>query len=170
MQDFTNNNQSQPDNANNYYQDPLETDAPANPDSTNKQDEQSPSLELERNEPPMLNQNPDADDEPVIRRDQAPLRPKTHTTHSTERELNPELVDYLSSTEKLLKQSRKERNNLILRIDEEEDKITECLKSEKNDFGHRSEDIYSQLSEAKEELRRKNDLINALIKMVRSLE
>ena len=169
MQDFTNNNQPQLDSANNYYQDPLMANNPVEPGPAEGQNEESPAPEPEKKEPPMLNQDPDAEDEP-IRRDQAPLKPTIHESPSGERELSPELRDYLSSTKKLLEKTRKERNNLIVRIDEEEDAITEHLRSGDDGLSWHGEDVFGRLGELKEELRHKKDLIYALIKMVRSLE
>lgn len=148
MQDFSNYNQQQPSNADSYYHDPLE-------------EAKEPAKEAEpaKEEPPMLNQAPEEEVEPVHHDEEKQIDNK---------ESNPELEEYLETTKRLLEKTRKERNNLIVRIDEEEDRLTSIQKQkEENSFGMVHDNAIYAMQTA---LRRKEDLIRALIEVVRSLK
>ena len=107
----------------------------------------------------MLNQAPEEEVEPVHHDEEKQIDNK---------ENNPELEEYLETTKRLLEKTRKERNNLIVRIDEEEDRLTSIQKQkEENSFGMVHDNAIYAMQTA---LRRKEDLIRALIEVVRSLK
>jgi len=164
MQDFTNFNQPQPTSSDGYYHDPLEA-APAEPAKEEPVKEEPAKEEPAKEEPPILNQDPEAEAEPIHHEEVAEPEAK-----SDENKLSQELVDYLATTKGLLEQTRKERNNLIVRIDEEEDKITESHKKQNDNPDHFEPIDYTGLNDMRNELYRKNDLIHALIGVIRSLE
>ncbi len=156
MQDFTKFNQPQPISSDGYYHDPLEA-TPA-PEAEPAKEEPA------REESSVLNQGPETVIEPVQHEDAA--EPETK---ADDNRLSPELAEYLLVTKKMLETTRKERNNLIVRIDDEEDKITETIKNYEN--SDHSEPInYGSLDGLRNELYRKNDLIHALLSVIRSLE
>ncbi len=159
MQDFTNFNQPQPTSNDSYYHDPIGV---ASADSTK---DEPVKEEPVKEEPPMLNQNPEAETEPIRHEDSADLE-----AESSKDGLSPELAEYLATTRGLLEQTRKERNNLITRIDEEEDKITESQKEQNNNPDHFVSIDYTSLNKMRNDFFRKNDLISALISVIRSLE
>lgn len=170
MQDFTNTNQ-QPTSADNFYRDPLEA-APA-PQEAPKEAEKAP--EPVKEEPPILNQDPEAAAEVTHHEEVAeePVAPEPAAEpEAPVEELSPELVEYLDTTKKLLEKTRKERNNLIVRMDEEEDSITQQKKE--NEREKASGNIrfvkYDALNDMRDALYKKNDLINALISVIRTLD
>ena len=169
MQDFTNFNQPQPTSSDGYYHDPLEATpaepAKEEPPKEEPAQEEPVKEEPPKEEPPMLNQDPEAKAEPIHHEEAAAPEAKP-----SENKLSPELVEYLATTKGLLEQTRKERNNLIVRIDEEEDKITEGHKQQNDNPDHFEPIDYTNLNEMRNELYRKNDLIHALIGVIRSLE
>ena len=156
MQDFTNFNQPQPISSDGYYHDPLEA-APA-PEAEPAREEPA------REESPVLNQGPEPVIEPVQHEDAT--EPETK---ADDNKLTPELAEYLLVTKKMLETTRKERNNLIVRIDDEEDKITETIKNYENP-DHSEPINYGSLDGLRNELYCKNDLIHALLSVIRSLE
>ena len=161
MQDFTNFNQPQPTSSDGYYHDPLEAAPAAEPEPAK---EEPAKEEPVKEEPPMLNQDPEAEAEAIHHEEPEP------EAKPGENKLSPELIEYLGTTKNLLEQTRKERNNLIVRIDEEEDKITESHKKQNDNPDHFEPIDYSKLNDMRNELYRKNDLIHALIGVIRSLE
>ena len=161
MQDFTNFNQPQPISSDGYYHDPLEA-APA-PEAEPAKEEPARE-EPAREESPVLNQGPETVIEPVQHEDAAESE-----TKADDNKLSPELAEYLLVTKKMLETTRKERNNLIVRIDDEEDKITETIKNYENP-DHSEPINYGSLDGLRNELYRKNDLIHALLSVIRSLE
>ena len=172
MQDFTNFNQPQPTSADGYYRDPLEA-APAVAEEKPAEAEKAPATEPVKEEPPMLSQEPETVAEPAPQEEApAPVaEPEPAAEVATEPvELAPEFEEYLETSKKLLERTRKERNNLIVRIDEEEDNIT--TQKKKIDADPENHDFvkYDELNKMHNELYRKNDLIHALIGVIRSLE
>ncbi len=159
MQDFTNFNQPQPTSNDGYYHDSI---GAASADSTK---DEPVKEEPVKEEPPMLNQNPEAGAEPIRHEGSTDLE-----AESSNDGLSPELAEYLATTRNLLEQTRKERNNLITRIDEEEDKITESQKGQNNNPDHFVSIDYTSLNKMRNDFFRKNDLISALISVIRSLE
>lgn len=93
-------------------------------------------------------------------------------TESAETEPAPEkpkrserLEEYLQTTRELLEFTRKERNSLIIRIDDEEDKITH----DRHDYTTGLEK-YNAINQMRDELNSKNNLIRALIELIRSVD
>ena len=163
MQDFTNFNQPQPVSADGYSHDPLESIATEQ--ELNKEEEKKEPAKIEvikeeepKEEPVVLNQEPEPEAEPEVAEETEPGN------------LSPELQEYLNTTKKLLEQTRQERNNLIVRIDGEEDKITAIRKKQNDDPEHFEAIDYGPLNGMRNDLYRKNDLIHALIGVIRSLE
>ena len=148
MQDFTNFNQPQPSSADGYYKDPIEV-APV----TDEKKAEAPA-EPAKEEPPVLS---------------AEETPAEESAESTT-ELSPELAEYLETTKKLLEQTRKERNDTIVSIDEEEDKITNARKEQNDNPEHYEMIDYTTLNNLRDSLYRKNDLISSLIGVIRSIE
>lgn len=75
------------------------------------------------------------------------------------------LEEYLQTTRELLEFTRKERNSLIIRIDDEEDKITH----DRHDYTTGLEK-YNAINQMRDELNSKNNLIRALIELIRSVD
>ncbi|MBP5656625.1 hypothetical protein J6X15_03510 [Candidatus Saccharibacteria bacterium] len=169
MQDFTNFNQPQPASADGYYRDPLET-APATEEKP-AEAEKAPAPEPAKEEAPVLNQDPEAVAEATQPEEApAPVAEPEPAPAPAPAELTPEFEEYLETTKKLLERTRKERNNLIVRIDEEEDNITTQKKKIDADPDNVGFVKYDNLNKMHNELYRKNDLINALIGVIRTLE
>lgn len=153
MQNY-NNNQSQPNNSNNYYHDPLDESADIDAQHTENDGQMLAAPEPQRDEPPMLNQDVNQ---------QAPQGEAGQMEAPAD---NAELEAYLEATKKLLAFTRKERNNLIVKIDEEEDRIT-AIRNKRRAGATDTEMIdYSALSDMRKRLDQKNNLINALVSIL----
>lgn len=173
MQDFTNFNQPQPSSADGYYRDPLEATPAVEEKPAEAEKAPAPASEPVKEEPPMLNRDPEVVAEATHQEEaseptEAPVAEPKVAPATTE--LAPEFAEYLNTTKQLLERARKERNNLIVRIDEEEDNITTQKKKIDSDPDHMGYVKYDELNKMHSELYRKNDLINALIGVIRTLE
>ena len=147
MQDFTNYNQPQSNDTNGYYQDSIDT-TPA-----------APAVE----EKPIEAEKAPAPNQEFSQNNEASTTSGPATTPS---ELAPELANYLNTTKQLLESSRKERNDLIIRMDKEEDSIT--IKRRGPEFD--PDLAYDELDKIRDSLYRKNRLIDALIGIIRTLD
>lgn len=109
--------------------------------------------------------------------DEAPVDVEAHSEESAEvaqekvapthekPKRSARLEEYLQTTNELLEFTRKERNSLIIRIDEEEDKITH----DRHDYTTGLEK-YNAINQMRDELNSKNNLIRALIELIRSVD
>ncbi len=148
MQDFTNFNQPQPSSADGYYKDPIEV---------------APVADEKKAETPA---EPAKEEAPVLSAEETPAEEGAEN----KTELSPELAEYLETTKKLLEQTRKERNDTIVSIDQEEDKITNARKEQNDNPEHYEMIDYTTLNSLRDSLYRKNDLISSLIGVIRSIE
>lgn len=157
MQNYNNSNQPQSNNANDYYHDPLGDSQDIDQGQMSNDQQSAPAQEPTRDEPPMLNQEAN----------QAHMQAPENVADGVVTESdNAELEAYLNSTKKLLAYTRKERNNLIVKIDEEEDKITE-IRNQRRAGATNTELIdYSKITSMRKRLYQKNDLINALVSIL----
>ena len=160
MQDFTNYNQQQSDNTNGYFHNPTEV-TPGTEEKPVEIDDIQPT------EPAKDNSSAPEHNNDLAANPEAAL---------TSTGLGQEFANYIDLTKKLLEHTRKERNNLIIRIDEEEDKITARKRANassghvgymEDNYGYTD---YNELREMRNELYRKNDLINALLSVIRILK
>ena len=89
----------------------------------------------------------------------------TETPEAEKPKRSARLEEYLRTTHELLEFTRKERNSLIVRIDGEEDKITH----DRHDYTTGLEK-YNAINQMRDELNSKNNLIRALIELIRSVD
>lgn len=157
MQNYNNNNQPQPNNSNGYYHDPLDDSSDIDAGRTENDGQMLAAPEPSRDEPPMLNQDVEQ---------QAPQAPEGENAPMEAPADDAELKAYLEATRKLLTFTRKERNNLIVRIDEEEDRITSIRNKRRAGVADTEMIDYSALSDMRKRLDQKNNLISALVSIL----
>ena len=157
MQDYNNSNQSQPNDTNGYYHDPLDNSSDIDARHAENGGQMLATPEPAKDEPPMLNRDMDQPSPQMQTADSAPAEMPTD---------DAELKSYLEATKKLLTYTRKERNNLIVKIDEEEDRIT-AIRNKRRAGAANAEMIdYCNLSDMRRRLDQKNNLINALVSIL----
>ena len=149
MQDYNNSNQSQPNDTNGYYHDPLDNSSDIDARHAENGGQMLATPEPAKDEPPMLNRDMDQPSPQMQTADSAPAEMPTD---------DAELKSYLEATKKLLTYTRKERNNLIVKIDEEEDRIT-AIRNKRRAGAANASDMRRRLDQ-------KNNLINALVSIL----